>query len=141
MRRTGYLFAALVAAGCQAGAPPVPLQTVTVNAPFDRTWNAVIDIFTTSDLPIATIDKSSGLIAASSLGIGMTDGNNWASCPGIIGPPASRGTFNVVVRQGVMGTDVRVTASFSNQHAPCRSKGVFERWIQTRVKEAAEAKP
>lgn len=72
------------------------------------------------------------------------DAIDWSRCrTGFLTEPAARvGSFNVVVRPAAAGTDLRVRASFSTaKWDRCESKGNFERWIQSRVKAAAEAKP
>lgn len=55
----------LVLASACSYVPPVqtaPRPATTVNAPFDSTWNAVIDAVARLNLPVATIDRASGLL-------------------------------------------------------------------------------
>lgn len=60
----------LLTPACYRYSPPkiaAPVKEVPVSAPFDRTWQAVIDVFAQSQIPIRTIDKSSGLVVAEKL--------------------------------------------------------------------------
>jgi hypothetical protein len=64
--------------------PPAPLPAQHVRASADRTWGAVIDFFADNFIPVKTIDRPSGYIAAELIGAG----NNaaWADCGTLAGP-------------------------------------------------------
>lgn len=146
MRRTTYLIYAF-AAGCSTppGPPPAPMVALEVMAPFDRTWNAVIDIFALQQIPIATLEKASGLIVANPLYVSRQNGIGWADCGSRMGEaiPATRATFNVVVRAVGTASSVRVTASWATIGAEsyCVTTGEWEKNFQNSVKRSAEAKP
>src|SRR6476619_6670979 len=45
-------------------APAVPRDSRTVYASFGKTWDAVIDVFASQNIPISTMERASGFIAA-----------------------------------------------------------------------------
>ena len=138
---------------------PAPERTTTeIVASFDRSWDAVIDVFTKRNIPIATIDRTSGLIVASPLTVGAADGMLWADCGSvrtILGEkplPATRGEFNVLVRANGATTRVRVTVRWSSvspsfvaaggevlpgTNIACETRNVWEQQLET----AAQAPP
>lgn len=85
-----------------------------VAAPFDRTWNAVIDMFAARNIPISTIDKSSGFIATQQLRTGK-EAAPWADCGSDmgIGIVPTNATYNVLVRGDSTASTVRVTVSWA----------------------------
>ena len=84
--------------------PPPERLALGVQAPFDRTWEAVIDVFATRSIPIATLDRSSGLVMALPLTVTGTESLKWANCPKVEGALSGytyyphRADFNVLVR-------------------------------------------
>src|SRR5919202_1864412 len=57
-------------------APPVPRAAPTeVAASFGKTWDAVIDELTSRNIPIKTVDRSSGLIATDPLTVASDIGD------------------------------------------------------------------
>ena len=46
--------------------PPIapPLQAAGINAGFDKTWNAVVDILAERNIPVKTMDRASGFVSA-----------------------------------------------------------------------------
>ena len=134
-------------------AVPLPDRASTaVRAPFDHTWDAVIDVFASGNLPIAPIDNVSGLIVAAPLQVARQDAWLWTSCgwrhayetAGRYRAFATKGEFNVLVRAAGQGATVRVTAAWSGPDLPtrpvqaCTSTGVFESLLEARIKVAAE---
>lgn len=137
----------LALAGCITPAPPAPAPVATpVAAPFDKTWASVIDVFAAQNLPIATIDKASGLLVAQPMSLTSEQGRSWAACSkGIAGSMAvNRVTFNVVVRPVSAGSTIQVNARWEYVSGAtmmaCNSTGVWEARLQLRVKDAAEGK-
>ena len=115
MKKTFLVSVTLAIVGCsvQAPAPPVPRSGATeVAASFSKTWDAVIDDFASQNVPIKTIDRTSGLIVAERLSVGPEDGKLWADCGSdmMIGKlyPTSA-TYNVLVRGDSTKSTVRVT--------------------------------
>lgn len=160
----------LMATGCGGGGAgwyvpqPTPERAVTVvEAPFERAWDAVIDRFAFNNIPIATIDRSSGLIVAkTNSGLGPVGGRG-ADCGAFKdkkgnvteGRP-SGAAYNVLVRaSGGSRSTVRVTISWDGGLAippeeareletrffPCLTTGVFEAELERSIKERAEAAP
>jgi hypothetical protein len=157
MRRLTVISSLLAIAGCGSNyfaATPAPERPVVqVAVPFDKSWDAVIDVFAKRALPIATIDRSSGLIVASPLSVTQKNADLWASC-GYISVSgtrypfhASRGEFNVLVRPDPKGSTIRVTARWvyvpprpSDPVYGCETKNVWEQQLETSIKAAAEGK-
>lgn len=141
---------------------PIARNAEPVAAPFDRAWDAVIDLFAREVIPIETLDRASGFVAASSsvirtvLPTDSTLARALADCGRLRGgympkdlvyPPESA-RYNVLVRStGPQSSTVRVTAAFFGGYwaAPyhftrleCSSTGDFESRFEKAVKEAAE---
>src|SRR6266705_3775805 len=114
MRKTALIALTLAIVGCsvQAPAPPVPRAGVTqVAASFSKTWDAVIDDFASQNVPIKTIDRTSGLIVAERLSVAR-DAGDVADCGtdmmiGRLYPTSA--TYNVLVRGDSTKSTVRVT--------------------------------
>ena len=112
MKRAIILTMAVAVLAC--GAPAVKHDFVNhrlLASDFQKTWNAVIDFFAENNVPIKTIDKSSGLIYAEHQIFPET----WIDC----GQPSAyegfsdyTGNFNVLVRGVDDSIQVRVTATF-----------------------------
>ena len=130
-------------------APPAPVPTMAVNASFGRTWDAAIDVFAAQNVPIQTLDRSSGLIVAQPLSIAMSDqsiSTAWADC-GDNGQHVrfvpSMAYYNVLVRGDSTHATVHVTAKWvsvgGGRTVSCSTKGVFEINFETLVKQKAEA--
>lgn len=153
MRR--LLLGAVLLAGCAPTInrpPPAPERGPTaVAAAFAKSWDAVVDVFATRSIPIATIERASGIITAQTLRATNTSGTPWAICPQVIGMlsaaefyPAEV-NFNVLVREATTGSTVRVTARWIGRAAgyataaDCESTGVWETELEVAIKAAAEA--
>lgn len=101
--RTVALLATAVVAGCAAApiAPPAPRDPPTeVSASFGDTWDAVIDEFASQNIPIATIDRASGIVATTQLRVPAGQ-PEIADC-GTLGRNAlwpTHATYNVLVRR------------------------------------------
>jgi hypothetical protein len=146
--------------------PPTPRAAVTINAPFDRTWDAVIDAFAEAVIPIATMERASGFIVARQQAIPLrtpaerNSALDLADCGMLVSAtqaadealyPVSA-EYNVVVRGDSAGrSTLRVTAAFrgatvSTSGVPgsgsvdCTSNGKLEARIEAFVA-ARAAKP
>jgi hypothetical protein len=148
-----FLSILLVALGCappsSPAAPPAPRSATTVAASFDRTWSAVIDAFAARNIPIRTIDRTSGLIATDDLAVGR-EGGQWADCGKALGVSITptRATYNVRVKGDARSSTVQFTVLWQNVYPSrmgipsenCSTKGVWESEAETDVKTRAEAK-
>lgn len=147
---------ALVTACATAGTPPAPTAErtpTTVNASFGRTWDAVIDEFARMNIPIRTVDRSSGFIATDRLRVTRDPRqarkpDPQADCGkdmlGTYGHP-DEATYNVLVRGDSARATVRVTVAWVETAAPgrvqeCSSLGVWESETEAGVKARAEAR-
>lgn len=126
-----------------------------VVASFGRTWDAVIDVFADEGIPIATMDRASGLIvpAMSSRVVGTPErgpldyadcGKNGSGSPIV----ASQARFNVVVRGDSTQSTVQVRAFFEWVSPPllgesttiaCSTTGLYETRAESAIKARAEA--
>jgi len=126
-------------------APPAPHTAVAVNAPFGKTWDAVIDVFAARNIAIKTLDRSSGLIVAEPQTVAASDARDLADCGTALGIPlrADAATWNILVRGDSTHATVRATVRFIQSGTvvhDCSSRGVWETALETSVKDAAEGK-
>ena len=126
---------------------------------YDEVWNNVIDFFATCNIPIATIEKASGVIVTrpidftSKVAIENSEGRIYDKTAWFVAPYQDRcqiisviGHFNVRVRQLTNGNtyiainmgkvegvseyyDIWWTGGIYTYHFECRSTGVFENML------------
>jgi hypothetical protein len=140
--------ACVLLAGCSSPAyqpppRPAPREASHVVASMDQTWDAVIDVFATRNIPIRTIERASGLIVTDALRVGE-EGSAWANC-GTVGGKVlvpDRATYNVLVRGDSSEATVRTTVLWSRAEEPgateCASTYIWERMLEADVKTRAE---
>ncbi len=109
--------------GCVTYVPPQvkttePLPAASVRASFDRTWTTVIDFFADQAIPVKTLDRSSGYIAAERLGAG--NNLDWADCGKIVNAPARDGGGPVAPQQAVFNVRVRGDSASSTVQVVAR---------------------
>ncbi len=97
---------------------PEPLPATPVRASFDRTWATVIDFFADQAIPVKTLDRSSGYIAAERLGAG--NNLDWADCGKIVNAPARDGGGRVIPQQAVFNVRVRGDSASSTVQVVAR---------------------
>jgi hypothetical protein len=123
--------------------PPTPREASQVNASMGETWDAVIDLFATRNIPIRTIERASGLIVTDPLRVGE-EGKEWADCGAVNGRVRGpdRATYNVLVRGDSGQASVRTTVLWTrvNEDASieCTSTNVWERDLEAEVRSRAE---
>lgn len=144
--RAALLASALASFSCTGRPPaPAPVRAATsVEASFDKTWNAAIDQLADANIPIATTEKASGVIVAYPLSVPWEDRFKWADC-GVNGAgnqvPAVSVIYNVLVRGDTAQSTVKVTASwFTNTRQKCSTKGGWETEAEKAIKDRAEGK-
>jgi len=134
---------------CYAYQPPPPAEprdATSVDASMGTTWDAVIDLFATRNIPIRTIERVSGIIAADQLSVDSANGVKWADC-GRVGHrqiPPNTAISNVLVRGDSTSSTVRTSVrwsrrSFKEGDLECTSRYVWERALEQEVKERSEA--
>jgi len=138
--------ACVLVAGCttyKPPPPPTPRDASLVTASMGQTWDAVIDLFATRNIPIRTIERASGLIVTDALRVGQ-EGNTYASCGTVNGKVLApdRATYNVLVRGDSNMATVRTTVLWTRTEEPvvpeCTSTFIWERALETDVKARAE---
>jgi len=160
--RSAALIAMTACTACTTMIPPGPpipeRQPAVVSAPFDRTWEAAIDVFASANLPIETLDKASGLLVPRQA-IYTAGDTSYADCGVLhpnskeyrepIGPTNAR--FNVVVRGDQTKSTIQVRAFFratptvttatafnDTKVIDCNTRGVFETQMERRIAEMAQ---
>ncbi len=143
MRR--FISLVLLLTGCATLPPAPPARPDTnVHASFGRTWDAVVDYFARSSIPIKTIDRSSGLIAAESQRL-SGDNSRYAGCKNALASvPVEGASFNVLIHGDSTRSTVRVTANWigstvSQMSIHCQTTDVWEMEFETAIKAKAEA--
>lgn len=139
------LLVALALAACSPP-PPVtrPIPQTDVGASFDRTWTALIDFLTASQIPIASTDKASGLATTGAFSIDKWDVQTRlgvAKCGGMASPSSASMTF--LVRGDGARSSVRADARFANSTGgECTTTYALERsWEGEVQKKAEQARP
>ena len=142
MRRSMLALPLLVGACVQQPELVAPArEPLLVEAPFETTWNAIIDHFAERNLPIANMDKASGFIATAELPIHEVH-YEWADCGIVMGirQPPNGATYNVVARpQGETRTTLKITTLWEvhTEGLRCVSKGRWEQEAEAAIAEAA----
>ena len=156
MRRVVFSAVLIATAGCVPTPPaaPTPHSAIDIGASFGRTWDAVIDEFARSNIPIKTIDRSSGLIATDALTVGPSH-SEAADCgkdaiAGTVYP--TNATYNALVRGDSSRSTLRITvrwmrigksrelADHSIVNEECSTRATWETALERKIKDAAEAK-
>lgn len=116
----------------------------TIPGDFDAVWEAVIEYFAVANLPIATIEKESGLIVTDWMDAsgrwGGAEDKSLCDCggSGFFTQHWTRGKFSVFVKRTDTGAvDMRVTGSFQQRRSladtysivNCNSTGYLERQV------------
>lgn len=115
MKKLFIWFVCLSLTGCATIYKPIPYEEKqrTYTATFDKSWSALIEIISEENLPIATIDKTSGIILTSFVTTGMWGITKKDS----ILEPEARFTLNILVKN----IDANTTIITINSH--------IERWV------------
>ncbi len=152
MRALPVSILMLAAVACAHGPTTqvTPREATPVNASFERTWNAVIDVFAERNIPIATIDKTSGLIATRSLLISAAEDTvrTWIDCGDAWGVyKVAYAEYNVLVRGDSVRSTVKISAAWNFQQSMgmfgehkgnCVTKHVWERAAEADIRARAE---
>lgn len=146
MRRIVAVTITLTIAAC-ATLPPAPATRpdTEVNASFGKTWDAVIDYFARGSIPIKTIDRASGIVAAEAQRL-PGDNSAYAVCvQGVMGHANVEGaSFNALIHGDSTHSTVRVTANWipsaiSQLNIHCQTTDVWEKQFESAIKAKAEA--
>lgn len=145
-----------VASGCAAVPPaaaPTPRTGLPVSAAFERTWSAVIDVFASRNIPIKTLDKSSGFIATEEMALpgnqGIRTPHPSADCgkSGIGGYwQPTNANYNIRVKPEAGRSSVQVSVFWKAVISPkiptinCTSNGSWESDAEAEIKRRAESR-
>jgi hypothetical protein len=115
--------------------PPAELQ-----ASFDRTWVATLDALADERIPIATVDKASGLVTSGPFKVDHAKAATWGNCGSdpMIPMSITDGTLSVLVRGTNAATTVRITPRWSmvsgGNSMVCVTTGGLEKAIEARIR-------
>jgi hypothetical protein len=134
-------------------APPVPHEAMQVNAPAAKTWDAVIDVFAAKNIPIKTLDHSSGFIAAEEMRVPRPEGRGaespYADCGTMNKIPQvpTHANYNIRVKGDSTRSTVQVTVLWKDVYdvktgstTQCSTKGTWETDAETEIKKRAETR-
>lgn len=146
--------------GCVKYLPPTIApapNTFQIAGPVAQTWDAVVEFFAVQLIPVRTIERASGYVAAERLGIASSRDESFArslaDCGVLLGEGGRRieyypssALFNVLVRGDSLTSSVRVTIDFVSwenpqtemRRRPCVSKGRYESMIAEYVRERVQ---
>lgn len=123
-----------------------------IAAPFDQTWNAVIDYLAEQSISIVNMERASGLIVSMPVSIPVPQRSRGeqklADCGSIIGIPIypDAAVWNVVVRGDSLRSTVRPSIRFTHlnpdtrQHDACTSAGILEARLEAAVRARVETR-
>lgn len=157
MRRAIPIGITVLLAACapQPPRPDVERDGTSVRAPMAKTWDAVIDLFARRNIPIKTIDRSSGLIVTELMQARSAESQSYADCGtnamsnARLGP--THGSWNILVRGDTATSVVKVTPRFVRQGESrvlfsgkqvvedCSTTGILEGHLESEIKGLAEA--
>lgn len=149
MRRPIVLLALALSActNTPPPAPPAPRASLTVPLSVGRVWDAVIEQFAETSVPIQTMERASGLIVTTPMGVAASDGLAWANCgKDALGTPlpATLVSYNVLVRGDSTSANLRVTARWASggmggsATVECVTRNVYEPDLEAAVAKRAE---
>lgn len=139
------------ALGASASAPKQHqyAKSADMAAPFDPTWDAVIDVFADRNWAITNMEKASGLITTDWMRLSSED--RFADCggSGLASVVTREIRFNVLVRGKGPAATVTVNATFRELrsfdgregYVDCESTGAVERLIHQLVDERLASRP
>ncbi len=154
MTRVTAVTAAIALTACiktVAPGPPVPHSPMQVNAPLEKTWDAVIDVFASKNIPVKTLDHSSGFIVAEEMRVPPPEkrgeASAYADCGSYNRIPLfpTRANYNIRVKGDSTRSSVQVTVFWKNVYdlntgatTDCSTSGVWETDAETEIKKRAE---
>jgi hypothetical protein len=140
--------------GCLKAVPPVPPpphSAMGIDASVSKTWDAVIDVFASKNIPIKTLDRSSGFIVAEEMRVGKPEGRGatspYADCGSYNKVPfvPTHANYNIRVHGDSTRSTVQVTVFWKDVYdaktlavVQCSTKGVWETDAEDEIKRLAE---
>lgn len=114
--------------------PPAPVTAPTpsaIAAGFNQAWNGVIDVLAEENVPVKTLDRSSGFVVAEVATMDMSTLEKFTNCGGFMDMMVNSERFgvanyNILVRGDSTASNVKVTARFTHGSTVCATKNVFE---------------
>jgi hypothetical protein len=150
-RITAVAFVAglLLVSGCGTPARTAPIKRgpMPVNAPFDRTWTAAIDVFAKWNIAVPNQDRKAGMMA--SVGVLVTGADTaWADCGRTQGGDQGRpqlpnvGRYVATIKGDSVASSIQVTPTWVSGSGAivkeCISRGIWESQFERDVKAQAE---
>ncbi len=153
MKTIAAACATLLSIACVPTPPatPAPRSATPVAASFAKTWDAVIDIFAAKNIPIATLDRSSGFIATTQLSVPNSSESPYADCGSFMSKAYTPtvATYNVRVKEEGPAANVLVTVKWQRVGrtmagttgvADCSTRGTWETETEGAIKTRAEGR-
>lgn len=143
MNTAALCLLALAACYTPPPAGPVPRDGLVIPASAGRVWDAVVEQFAATSIPIQTMERSSGIIVTPDLGLTSANGLAWANCGASMGDPVipNHGSYNVLVRGDSTTTTLRVTARWTFQAMgstiECTTRNVYEPDLERAIAQRA----
>lgn len=152
-----YLLLVVALVGCAHIVPPTASTAPAdryVRVSFDTAWHRTLTFFTDNHVPIANVDRASGLLVSSQFTLPYDDLKAWADCgqssqggtalaalEAVHNIPRAIADFNVVEQGAGDSTAVRVSISltvtartpFGETQVACISNGHFEQALLARL--------
>ena len=153
-----FLILSVVVSACAPFQPPPtpePRSGTVVEVPFNKAWDAVIDVFAEKNIGIKTMDRSSGLIVAEPAKVNDNEYmdptiKNWSNCGGwgaSLRVYANKVTYNIVVRGDSTRSTIKANFLWEykgqgqyGQDLPCSTTGYLESQWEGRIAEIARSK-
>jgi hypothetical protein len=121
-----------------------------VDASFNRTWDAIVDLFARRQIPLRRLDRDSGLIATETVPVSGTIATNWAACRDTVGASASppggapppgtpvpptHARYEIEIQGDSTQSTIRATAYWTAPTpADCTSNGTWETAFEKEVR-------
>jgi hypothetical protein len=144
MKTASLLMLTLAACYTPPPAGPAPRDGLVIPVSAGRVWDAVVEQFAATSIPIQTMERASGIIVTTDLGLTAANGLAWANCGEAMGSPVApnHGSYNVLVRGDSATTTLRVTARWTFQSdgatIECTTRNVYEPDLEAAIAQRAE---
>jgi hypothetical protein len=127
-------------AACYTPPPTVDVPPVEVAASFERTWAATLYALADARIPVAAVDKASGLVTSAPFKVEYARAAGWGNCGSNPTYPMAitDGTLSVLVRGTDAASSVRITPRWSmtdkENTIVCATTGGLEKSLEAKIR-------